>query len=176
MPFTGDTFAHLFDWILDPQRQEKIVNARLEAEFDGIDTGLSAVAARATALEGNPPPAAASQSDQETATSTTTYVSPGRQQYHPSAAKFWAKFAGATGTASASYNCSVSRTATGTYTVTIGADMSSADYSVVASDSFLSLITIDTQAAGSFRVRCWSDLAGTLVDPATVSVAGYGDQ
>lgn len=44
MPFTGDTFAHLFDWEKDPQRQEKIVNARLEAEFDGVDTGLSTVA------------------------------------------------------------------------------------------------------------------------------------
>lgn len=52
MPFTGDTFAHLFDWVLDPQRQEKIVNARLEAEFDGIDTGLSTAAARISVLEG----------------------------------------------------------------------------------------------------------------------------
>lgn len=47
MPFTGSTFAHLFDWALDPQRQEKIINARLEAEFDGIDTGLSSRLARA---------------------------------------------------------------------------------------------------------------------------------
>jgi hypothetical protein len=52
MPFTGDTFAHLFDWVLEPKRQEKIRNASLEAEFDGIDTGLSAVAARVTAVEG----------------------------------------------------------------------------------------------------------------------------
>jgi hypothetical protein len=53
MPFTGDSFSHLFDWEKDPQRQEKIVNARLEAEFDGVDTGLSAVAARTTVLEAN---------------------------------------------------------------------------------------------------------------------------
>ena len=53
MPFTGDTFAHLFDWLLEPQRHRpKVFDARLEAEFDGLDTGLSAVAARATALEG----------------------------------------------------------------------------------------------------------------------------
>ena len=51
MPFTGDTFTHLFDWEKDPQRQEKIVNARLESEFDGIDTGLSSAAARLTAVE-----------------------------------------------------------------------------------------------------------------------------
>lgn len=52
MPFTGDSFAHLFDWEKDPQRVEKIINARLEAEFDGVDTGLSAVAARTAVLEG----------------------------------------------------------------------------------------------------------------------------
>lgn len=51
MPFTLDTFTHLFDWEKDPQRQEKIVNARLEAEFDGVDTGLSASAARITTVE-----------------------------------------------------------------------------------------------------------------------------
>jgi hypothetical protein len=50
MPFTNDTFAHLFDWEKDPQRQEKIVNARLEAEFDGIDTALSTVKAANAAL------------------------------------------------------------------------------------------------------------------------------
>jgi hypothetical protein len=50
MPFTGDTFTHLFDWVTDPQRQEKIVNARLEAEFDGVDTGLSAQAVRITTI------------------------------------------------------------------------------------------------------------------------------
>src|SRR5262245_37039996 len=44
MPFTGTTFAHIFDWFLDPQRQEKIKNARLEAEFDDIDAGLTALA------------------------------------------------------------------------------------------------------------------------------------
>ena len=51
MPFSGDAFAHLFDWEKDPQRQEKIVNSRLEAEFDGIDTGLSSLSGRVTTLE-----------------------------------------------------------------------------------------------------------------------------
>lgn len=50
MPFTSDTFTHLFSWDQDPQRQEKIINARLEAELDGIDTGLSAQAARITTI------------------------------------------------------------------------------------------------------------------------------
>ena len=51
MGFTSDTFTHLFDWEKDPQRQEKIVNARLESEFDGIDAGLSSLSSRVTALE-----------------------------------------------------------------------------------------------------------------------------
>jgi len=38
----------------------------------------------------------AAQSDQETATSTTLPVTPGRQQFHPSASKAWAKFDGTT--------------------------------------------------------------------------------
>jgi hypothetical protein len=51
LPFTLDTFTHLFDWEKDPQRQEKIVNARLEAEFDGVDTALSSLAAAHTTAE-----------------------------------------------------------------------------------------------------------------------------
>jgi hypothetical protein len=52
MPFTGDTFFHLFDWEKDPQRQEKLVNSRLETELDGLDIGLSTLAGRITPLEG----------------------------------------------------------------------------------------------------------------------------
>lgn len=49
---------------------------------------------------------AATQSDQETATSTTTFVSPGRQQFHPSAAKAWVLFKNVSGTPTidSSYN------------------------------------------------------------------------
>lgn len=36
--------------MLDPQRQEKIINERLQAEFSGIATGLSTVKAGTTAL------------------------------------------------------------------------------------------------------------------------------
>ena len=48
---------------------------------------------------------AATQAEMEAASSTSVYVSPGRQQYHPSAAKAWVKFNG-TGTVAinASYN------------------------------------------------------------------------
>jgi hypothetical protein len=63
MPFTSDTFTHLFDWEKDPQRQEKIVNARLEAEFDGLDTALSTLKATNTALTAPQYAVAAASSD-----------------------------------------------------------------------------------------------------------------
>jgi hypothetical protein len=44
MPFSGTTFSHLYDWVKDPQRNEKIYNNRLEDEFDGIDAALSTIA------------------------------------------------------------------------------------------------------------------------------------
>jgi len=75
---------------------------------------------------------AAAQSDQETATSTTTYVSPGRQHFHPSAAKAWGKVTGTT--VDASYpaaGVSVNNSSTGVYVVTHGRTMSSSNYAVL---------------------------------------------
>lgn len=63
MPFTGDTFAHLFSWDQDPQRQEKLRNSRLEAEFDGIDTALTTVKGTNTALAAPQYAVAAASSD-----------------------------------------------------------------------------------------------------------------
>jgi len=79
----------------------------------------------------------ATQAQQETASSTSVAVSPGRQQYHPSASKAWASFVprGTNGTCTinASYNvASVTRSATGTYDVLFTTNMSSANYIVVA--------------------------------------------
>lgn len=73
----------------------------------------------------------AAQADQETGTSTTTFVSPGRQQFHPSAAKAWA-FIGSTGTIQSSYNfTSTTHPGTGQYTATFTTAMSSASYAII---------------------------------------------
>lgn len=75
-------------------------------------------------------PSAAVQADQETATSTTTYVSPGVQQYHPSAAKAWVAW-GATSTIDVSYNVSsITDNGTGDWTVNFATAFSSANYTV----------------------------------------------
>jgi len=130
---------------------------------------------------------AASQAEMETASSTTVAVTPGRQQYHPSAAKFWIKFNG-TGTPSitASYNfTSITDSGTGYYELYIGTDFSSGSYCVVASSTKLSGASSDATimmaspvgaySAGNFGLIT-SNLAGTLSDSDANFVVGYGDQ
>lgn len=78
---------------------------------------------------------AATQAEQEAATSTTVGVTPGRQQYHPSACKAWINLDG-TGTPAiiVSYNItSITDNGTGDYRITFDTDFSSADYVVAGS-------------------------------------------
>jgi len=75
-------------------------------------------------------PSAATQAEQETGSSTSVYVTPGRQQYHPSAAKAWVNFNG-TGTAAVNrgYNiASITDQGTGDYTFTFTTAFSDANY------------------------------------------------
>lgn len=78
---------------------------------------------------------AATQADQETATSTTTFVSPGRQQYHPSAAKAWIRWdnSGGTPTDLASYNVSsLTDNGVGDTTINFSTNFSGAEYAAAA--------------------------------------------
>lgn len=122
----------------------------------------------------------ATQADQETATSTTTYVSPGRQQFHPSAAKAWAyiTYSGSTPTLQASYNVtSITDTGTGDCLITIATDFSSANWApaanavVATSGDTLNLGAI---AAGTVQLVCTQP--GVAVDPLALSFHGFGDQ
>jgi len=130
---------------------------------------------------------AASQAEMETASSTTVAVTPGRAQYHPSAAKFWVKFNG-TGTPAinASYNfTSITDNGAGYYGLNIATDFSSGNYVVLATVQKLSGAsndttlmvgtTVPTQQAGDFNLAT-TNLAGTLSDSEAVYVVGFGDQ
>lgn len=132
---------------------------------------------------------AAVQADQETATSTTTYVSPGTQQYHPSAAKFWAIVTANGTTLSASYNLT-SRTDTGTgdLLLTIATDFSSANWVHAMGMNGTSnegnpveltgsrFVGTGTKAAGTIQLTC-GDGDGTAKDPTSSwSCVGFGDQ
>jgi hypothetical protein len=128
--------------------------------------------------------AAASQAEQEAATSNTVMVTPANQQYHPSAPKAWARFAGATAGTNApskGYNVtSITRTGTGAYTVNLAITMSDSVYAVVVSangtsnagNNYYNNIAMNTQGATSFTL---SYAAGALADPSIVCFAVYGD-
>ena len=126
----------------------------------------------------------AAQADQETATSTTAAVTPGIQQYHPSAAKVWAYItvAGGTPSLAASYNVtSITDTSAGNVTVTIATDFSSANYCAVASGVTAGGAAHDAtvktgQAAGSFVVRTALTSSGADTDNINIAVVAFGDQ
>jgi len=131
---------------------------------------------------------AATQAEQETATSTTVTVTPGRQQYHPSAAKVWAIFDGrTTGTnaPTAGYNVtSVTRNSTGNYTINLTTAFSSANYVVMVTQKVNESDSIGVSAlaaaasnpaAGSFGVIT-SDINGSRIDSFQVHVVAFGDQ
>jgi hypothetical protein len=113
----------------------------------------------------------ATQANQETATSTTTVVSPGRQHFHPSAAKCWLKCDHA-GTVNASYNItSITDTGTGVVTVTIATDFSTADYAVVVTvgTAVAACAPSTSQAVGSFVINAFNTGTGAAQD----SILGY---
>jgi len=126
----------------------------------------------------------ATQSEQETATSTSTAVSPGRQQFHPSAAKMWAyvTVSGGTPSLDASYNVnSITDTSAGNVTITIGTDFSTANYCAVANAVSAAgaahTASVKTgHAAGSLVVRTYLSSTGADTDNINLSVVAFGDQ
>lgn len=129
---------------------------------------------------------AATKSDQETGTSTSTYVSPGRQQNHDSAAKASGIFAGSSGTIAASYGVtSVVRTNTGRYTVTVStAFASAANYGVNATveltgtfstSGLIAYIANASRTTTVFEIHVVT-IAGAFADPQTVFFECFGRQ
>lgn len=122
------------------------------------------------------------QADQETSTSTTTWVAPGVQQYHPSAAKCWGYItvSGGTPTLAASYNVtSIADTAVGRVTVTIATDFSTANYACMVTCVITGSVAYVGQtvsvAAGTIEIQCSQPGVG-LTDPVAYSFVMYGDQ
>ena len=130
------------------------------------------------------------QSEQETGTDVVRAVSPGRQHFHPSAAKFWVKATGNSTTIVVSYNMtSWADTGVGDADGTIATDFSGADWcgqvsiidSTVAWDAtFTEGYGFDAQAAGTFGVKCGKmqdggTAAATVEDPDSWHVCGFGD-
>ena len=129
---------------------------------------------------------AATQAQQETGTSTTVAVTPGRQQFHASAAKGWI-FADAAGGAAASYNVtSVTDSGPGDVLITWATDMSSANYSAIgiakqdfggaAATTYACTVQNTSFAAGTTAMYNARVSDGAAADPNHWSLAIYGDQ
>jgi hypothetical protein len=126
----------------------------------------------------------AAQADQETATSTTLPVAPGRQQFHPSAAKAWIKFTPATPPVIlANYNATASRLGTGNWRVTMATAFSSADYSISCIEGLSGgglplVLNMGGQTASTFDLFSFN-LSTALTDPgvpAAIYCQAFGDQ
>lgn len=124
-------------------------------------------------------PVVATQANQETATSTTTFVSPGRQQYHPSAAKAWIKCDSA-GAISVSYNvASIADTGVGIVTVTLTTAFSSANYSVIGANDCGGgglFAGASITNASTYRLLSMNTLTQAAQDSSVYFSAAFGDQ
>lgn len=125
---------------------------------------------------------AATKSQQQTANSSSVFVSPSTQQYHPSATHFWCKFNGAlTGTNApiAGYNvASVTRIGAGVYQINFTNPFNSNDYGVFPSiiDNSTPLcasVNNTGQTTSSCQVTC-RYATGALTDPSIMFVNGNG--
>ena len=150
------------------------VRARLAigtaGQFPAVNAGATALAYQSMAT----------QADQETSTSILAPVTPGRQQYHPSAAKAWIK-CDIAGTINASYNVtSITDTGAGDVLVTWATDFTSGNYCANASfESSVALairISSTTLSGGSIQIQTYTVDTPALTDPVTYCVAAFGDQ
>jgi hypothetical protein len=128
----------------------------------------------------------ATQAQQEGAALTSVFTSPGRQHFHPSAAKVWVKSIVTAGVPAspgdASYNItSVADTGVGRATFTIATDFSSANWACLITpeekgDLGENIIAIaaTTQAAGSVELNFQSE-SGAFNDPSAWHMVGFGD-
>jgi hypothetical protein len=147
---------------------------KVRIEADGITTGTTRVL---TVRDADFDLGAATQAEQETGTILTASVTPGRQQFHPSAAKGWVYCDAGTGI-SASYNVtSVTDEATGFTTVNWATDFSSVNYCAIPGYAAASPLTvrISAQAAGTTQINTTS-LAPANADPTSFYCAAFGDQ
>jgi hypothetical protein len=118
----------------------------------------------------------ASQADMEAATSATVVVTPSVVKHNPGVAKAWGMFTGA-GTLQAGHNItSVVRSSLGIYAVTLGDDMSSGNYTIVASMHDSGFVIYASRAAGSFQILCRNVADSAYFDPVDVNFVCFGDQ
>jgi hypothetical protein len=125
---------------------------------------------------------AATQAEQESASATNRAVTPGRQQYHPSAAKAWC-FADTGGTATLAYNVSsVTDVGTGRAGFNFTTSFSTASYCAGCSprspntSAHFSGIENTSVTASRCDVYVCISTTGALADPNNFYFWAFGDQ
>ena len=127
---------------------------------------------------------AASKAQQIAGTSSNVYTSPLFQQNHPSAAKFLCSFNGSTAGTNAplsGYNvATITRTATGTYTINFTVPFSNTDYTIIGnSQSVPPYYAINLSLGERTTTSCVvyvSTYTNVLFDVPFICVGGYGLQ
>lgn len=121
------------------------------------------------------------QAQQEAGSATNVYVSPGRQQFHQSAAKAWAYFDSGT-TISASYNVtSITDGGSGQATVNLTTAFSAVNFAAVAmamsgATPLLVQSTLNSwNNAGQILLQAF-DAGGAATDVSRFNVIAFGDQ
>ena len=124
----------------------------------------------------------ATQAMQEAGTNISTFVTPGRQQYHPGSAKAWVLFDGTGPTITAQYNVSSVTGSAGEHAIGFTTPFSSASYvgigncvASAVSDCFVQQTRGTNPTASSFSIQTVSR-GGVLTALERVYVAFYGDQ
>lgn len=170
--FTNGVVLTDDDWFNDVNRLHYTIFGD-PANLAAVRTTLAASDTAAGTLE------IAVQSELETGTDVVRAVTPGRQHFHPSAAKGWVKF-DTDATIRASRNVtSVVKDSTGLWTITWADDFSTAHYAVVvtAIGSVASYVPgTGTPSAGTVQVWCANGSTGSATDPSVgMMVVAYGD-
>ena len=149
-----------------------------ESSANNLDVVAGGVVHATFASSGIAGAVIATQAMQETATSVINIVTPGRQQFHPSALKTWLKCDSA-GNINASYNVTgITDTGTGLLAVTWATDFSSAHYAVTATavSGSQHFVTANSLAAGTCDFICWRSDTAALADPTSYCIQASGDQ
>lgn len=122
----------------------------------------------------------ATQAEMEAGTDTTVSVTPGRQHFHPSAAKGWAEFDNA-GVETGTYNVSsVADTGSGKWTVNWDTDFSAATYccvsSILSSSDTIAFPQLQTRGVGSVIVKSIDNTGSATESNVTgANVVAFGD-
>jgi hypothetical protein len=124
---------------------------------------------------------AASKAQQETGSSTTVAVTPGRQQNHDSASKAWAYAiqSGGTVTNSKTYNTTIARTGSGTYTATFSTAFDSNTYAcnILANKTgSIMFPAVTSQSTTVLGFTVYIAPGFTASDPDSMMIACFGRQ